>query len=523
MGTGGCCLFYYYYYFFFWKQIMAGEASMSTATETVEGRRTVGTISRERQWPPAHSTREAHRQHIVSDEQTDYIVNTSRDPTDYMPPKSKASSSAPAAGDTAAFNRWVDAQTFHAQLFCFGTQTSTKLKDLTAATREQVVLALKQQVGVDTSAWDEHISRWVEGGMKETDGTEVNWATFPHLGAADGRAQPSTGAAPGGSSVLSTLSFGTRVDADAAPPGGDDRLAKLMSQVQQLTNMVLELKCGSLVVGDGGSNVNDQGAKRHKAQATLDSLVSTVGDSMLTDPKGGTAMTTGTTGTPKDLMKELQTHASGMEVPTLRQLVLQRQIDDIDSKNIDGYFSQLRHIIRAIEADSADRERWGVILDQSQAAVTNLFKEAMAQKHVGPLDEKRLEAKFVIIIKGKIMVSGAKVNFIEAAVKAQTEILKDNITTGPGGFGGGGGGYGNGYGGGFGGGYGGGRGGYGGGRGGFGGGKGGGRGMGGGKGFQGHCFDCGKQGHRGYECQASAEEKEQYKASKGVGRGAGRG
>ena len=29
---------------------------MSTATETVEGRRTVGTISSERQWPPAHST-----------------------------------------------------------------------------------------------------------------------------------------------------------------------------------------------------------------------------------------------------------------------------------------------------------------------------------------------------------------------------------------------------------------------------------------------------------------------------------
>ena len=76
---------------------------------------------------------------------------------------------------------------------------------------------------------------------------------------------------PRGAKRPSTPPFGICVDANAASPTRGDALAQTSTQLQLLKEQVQqleELMCGSAAIIDG----NDQGAKRHRGKAALDSL-----------------------------------------------------------------------------------------------------------------------------------------------------------------------------------------------------------------------------------------------------------
>ena len=396
---------------------------------------------------------------------------------------------------------WVDALSPKALLFTFARLQATPIEQLKQAELSSMTASLKTKTTLNLDDAKREIDGWLAGPA-----LTIPWNEYPHVLAAEGQAQQGSQAAA--SAVVPVIPGAPVGNVGASSVSSGSQLStQLSTQLEQLTSAV-----NKLVDQSGGTSSgkrkkdrrsNKHGTKKRSASSKLmkalsktkkDSSSDDDNDDSDSDSEPDQPIETDDTGG-AGLMPALRGFNSGTDKYTTRQLLALTEIHSANSTSVNGFVSSLRRMLEVVKASDKDKQLWSSILGQWETSMSRIFEEAIKTKTVSPTDKLRLEHGYVVAIKGKTMYPGSKINLVDAAVKAQPDVIKAVAAIPePQFYGGRGGGGGKGRG-------------------------GGGKGRGGGGGFAGSCYDCGKPGHRGFECQASAAEKEAFRAGKGGGRG----
>ena len=186
-----------------------------------------------------------------------------------------------------------------------------------------------------------------------------------------------------------------------------------------------------------------------------------------------------------DIMTCVRQYYDGTSPLTDRQHLVRLELAKLPLTSIAAFFGALRRVASTIESGEGEYRKFNETMTHTEAMVLDLFTEAMGQQlSLSARTRDALEAKFVTLLKAK-MLSSEKFNFVKAAADAQQLIMKDLKEVGrdehrdrdrdrrPGGD----------------------------------------RRPGPPKGGV-TCFECGKKGHKGFECKADEETRKAYKESR---------
>ena len=273
--------------------------------------------------------------------------------------------------------------------------------------------AFKLQSEIDTDDWARRTNDFLNG-----DANNVNWNQFKVFGTARPMTVPGTPTRGGGRS-------GTEVEVQGVPatPGGfDSNVAQQM--LTALTN--LNDKLDKLNLTQLNSNgQNKHGRDQHKSVGRINELLNEFHDAEDVEdgddePPAKKAKETKTT-----VMEAIRGYFDASTPLTDRQRVLRLERLNVDYKTLNGLFSALRSIGATVDTSQIGFRCFMESLGHTEKMVQELFTEAVSQqKFITAEYQDRLKQKYMALIKVKLL-STKDFNFVKSAADAQQQIMKD--------------------------------------------------------------------------------------------------
>ena len=319
----------------------------------------------------------------------------------------------------AAFLNALDGR---ALLWMYAQMEDRPLSNLTALQTDQVRSVLALRTEIDVVAWREKTTAFLAG-----EANEVDWGPFAGLTASNGAAPRSRADAPGTPRQAEPISVNgvpATPGSQGGSPTGDatERLIALLGRI--------ETKLDKLDGPAGGSEMpNALGRKRSRAKEMLDELGHDQEGEAGDDEVGGdTKEGGGDTKTKKaklDILESVRKYYDGSTPLTDRQALIRLELSKLPLNSIAAFFGALRRVASTIDAGEGEYRKFNETMTHTEAMVLELFTEAMGQQHsLSAKHRDALEAKFVTLLKAK-MLSSEKFNFVKAAADAQQVIMKD--------------------------------------------------------------------------------------------------
>ena len=380
---------------------------------------------------------------------------------------------------SADVKQFINDMDGRALLWMYAAMEDRRLDQLAAVQVDQLRQLMAMRTEIDVNAWREKTTAFMAG-----EANEIDWTPFAGLMRSGRPAarddQPDT-PGPLGRAGQAGGTPGTPIQVDGAPTGEvTEKLLMVLTRLEtKIDGMTDKRAAGS---GDG----NAVGRKRHRAQTLLDELG---GGGQNDDTEMAEMEGEEPSPNPKkaklDIMTCVRQYYDGTSPLTDRQHLVRLELAKLPLTSIAAFFGALRRVASTIESGEGEYRKFNETMTHTEAMVLDLFTEAMGpQLSLSARTRDALEAKFVTLLKAK-MLSSEKFNFVKAAADAQQLIMKDLKEVGrdehrdrdrdrrPGGD----------------------------------------RRPGPPKGGV-TCFECGKKGHKGFECKADKGTRKAYKESR---------
>ena len=255
-----------------------------------------------------------------------------------------------------------------------------------------------------------------------------------------------------------------------AQPAPWDALASVLTRID---NRLGKLEARPQTTPTAEPVFNEVGKKRARVRDMLDSLrdePTMVSDEDEPKPKRRKF----------DMMEAVRQYYDGSRPLTDRQHLVRLELSKLPLDSIAAFFGALRRVASTIEAEEGEYRRFTETMTHTEQMVHDLFGEAVRRQSMSAGHRDGLEAKFVTLLKGK-MLAMKEFNFVKAAADAQQTIMKEvrevrpdvqdrrRDDRRPGGVP--------------------------------------------------TCFECGRKGHKSFECKASEEDRKAHKERRAAARG----
>ena len=126
-----------------------------------------------------------------------------------------------------------------------------------------------------------------------------------------------------------------------------------------------------------------------------------------------------------DMLDAVRKYYDGSQPLTDRQHLVRLEMSKLPLDSISAFFGALRRVASTIEAGEGEYRRFTETMTLTESMVHDLFGEAVRQQqYLSAKNRDALEGKFVTLIKAK-MLSAKDFSFVKAAADAQQTIMKD--------------------------------------------------------------------------------------------------
>ena len=300
-----------------------------------------------------------------------------------------------------------------ALLYMYAQMEDRTLESLRGASLEQlrVVMAMRNEINIEH--WQAKVQEFLSGPVNS-----IDWNGFPGIvGNGGTQGINPTGAAGQDQGVrvdARDASFETPTRGGAAVPQDvATRMMEVLVRIEEKLSQPPQPVAHQY-------EVNDLGRKRNKARELLDEVHGVHGDEFEEyeeekPRKKGKV----------DIMEAVRKYYDGTAPLTDRQHLIQLELSKLPLTSISAFFGALRRVASTIEAGEGEYRKFNETMTHTEAMVLDLFGEAVGNH--GWLTAKHrdgLEAKFVTLIKAK-MLSSKEFNFVKAAADAQQVIMKE--------------------------------------------------------------------------------------------------
>ena len=341
-----------------------------------------------------------------------------------------------------------------AVLYMFSQIQDRPLESLKGKNVDQMRVSLKFQTEVDIDQWAKKTSEFLDGPAKE-----IDWNGYNVFAAG--------GVAP------ETPARGTTESASAQVLGQLATPTELAPDVSTKILTVLE-KIDCRLNSTQLNGQNQHGAAQQQSASRFNELLAAAGGVGGDVPDGEPpAKKT------KTVLEAVRGYWDGTIPLSDRQRVVRLELQKMDYRTLHGFFGALRRIAATIETAEDEYRRFIETTAHTEAMVYELFNEAVAQQKFLTAEQRdMLETKYTTLIKAKLL-SAKDFNFVKAAADAQGQIMKDlkdmkpprrerspprRRDDRP------------------------------------------------------KCFECGRHGHKSFECKATQDEREKHKAARAAAR-----
>lgn len=302
-----------------------------------------------------------------------------------------------------------------ALLYMYAQMEDRALETLRGASVDQlrVVLAMRNEINIEH--WQAKVQEFLSGPVNS-----IDWNGFPGIVGNGGANGPN----PQGAAAQEQ---GFRVDArdasfvtptrggEAVPQDVAIRLMEVLVRIEEKLDKPPQPVAQPV-------EFNDLGRKRNKAQELLNEVHGVHGEELdeyeeekERPRKKGKV----------DILEAVRKYYDGTAPLTDRQHLIRLELSKLPLTSISAFFGALRRVASTIEAGEGEYRKFNETMTHTEAMVLELFGEAVGNH--GWLSAKHrdgLEAKFVTLIKAK-MLSSKEFNFVKAAADAQQVIMKE--------------------------------------------------------------------------------------------------
>lgn len=332
-------------------------------------------------------------------------------------PSASASSTAPVR-ELETFLNDLDPR---ALLWMFSNLEDRPLDQLVAVQADQVRRALSARTEIDVNAWHARTLEFLGGAANE-----IDWTPFAGL-APPGQTGAAAAGQPGQTGAAGVQAPG----AGAGAPAAGAAAGVAPDVTQQLLAVMLRIEAKLDDKAGAPAATTDLGRKRHRAKALLDGLrdleVRSDEEAEKTDPepepkkpKKGSSSGNGI-----DMLDAVRKYYDGSQPLTDRQHLVRLEMSKLPLDSISAFFGALRRVASTIEAGEGEYRRFTETMTLTEQMVHDLFGEAVRQQQfLSAKNRDALESKFVTLLKAK-MLSAKDFSFVKAAADAQQTIMKD--------------------------------------------------------------------------------------------------
>ena len=295
------------------------------------------------------------------------------------------------------------------------------LDQLAAVQVDQLRQALLTRTEIDVNHWKERIQSFLAGPIHEIDWTPFAGLAPAERPAAQPQPEPVVAQSPeprGAPPNVAGVAAGPERLGQSAAPSGAVELQIL--QVLQRLEQKLDAQAEAAVP------TTDLGKKRHRAKALLDGLrdLDVRGDEV-EDDEEEPALVKKKAKKPLDVLEAVRRYYDGSQPLTERQHLVRLELQSLPLTSVSAYFQAMRKVGSTIDSEEGEFRRFTESMGMTESLVANLFGEAVGQyPNLSAKQRDSVEAKFVMHIKNS-MISKEKFNFVKAAAEAQHSILKD--------------------------------------------------------------------------------------------------
>ena len=126
-----------------------------------------------------------------------------------------------------------------------------------------------------------------------------------------------------------------------------------------------------------------------------------------------------------DVLEAVRKYYDGSQPLTDKQHLVRLELSSLPMTSVSAFFQAVRKVGSTIDSEEGEYRRFTESMGTTETLVANLFGEAVAQHpHLSAKQRDALESKFVMMVKNG-MISKEKFSFVKAAAEAQTAVLED--------------------------------------------------------------------------------------------------